>query len=279
MAMARRFRQVDVFSERALLGNPLAVVLDGDGLSSDEMQAFANWTNLSETVFVTTPERAEADYALRIFTPTFELPFAGHPTLGACFSWLDAGGSPRQPEEIVQECALGLVRISRRGDHLAFGAPEMVRFGDVDATTLQRAARVLGIELDAIVASHHVDNGPGWLGVMLADVSSVLDIAPGPLEGLLIGVIAPTRDDREADFEVRAFFPQGNLTVEDPVTGSLNASLAQWLTSTGRARAPYRVRQGTALGREGLISIQRDDTGQVWVGGRVTTVVEGVVHL
>jgi len=243
------------------------------------MQLFANWTNLSETVFVTPASTEEADYEVRIFTPQFELPFAGHPTLGAAHAWLECGGSSRSDDELIQQCALGLIRIKRQGPRLAFEAPQMIRFGAVDRETLERVTRVLGLSPDQVVASHHVDNGPGWIAVMLRDSAAVLELTPGPIGGLLIGVIGPILDNVDASFEVRAFFPQGPLTVEDPVTGSLNASLAQWLTSTGAATAPYRVRQGTALGREGFVSIDRDDDDVVWVGGRTTTVVEGTVYL
>jgi len=277
----RRFQQVDVFADEPLLGNPVAVVVDGDGLRIDDMQRFANWTNLSETTFLSPPTRAGADYAVRIFTPDVELPFAGHPTLGSCHAWLSSGGRPDQPGMIVQECAAGLVRIRRDGDDLAFAAPPLVRGGDVDDDDdLGRLLQVLGIVGDDVVAAQWVDNGPGWIAVQLHTADAVLALRPGPLGDFNVGVIGALPSGASEAFEVRAFFAKAGQTTEDPVTGSLNASLAEWFLRTGKASAPYRVRQGTALGRRGVVTIdQTEPGGDVWVGGATVTCVEGNLWL
>ena len=228
------FQQVDVFAEQPLQGNALAVVCDADGLTDEQMAAFARWTNLSETTFLLRPTSPEADYRVRIFTPQRELPFAGHPTLGSCHVWLSNGGKP-QGDVVVQECAAGLVRVRREADQLAFAAPPLVRSGEVERATLQRISQALGLRGEQVVASNWVDNGPGWVGLLLASRSELLAVRPdySQLAGLNVGVIAPWQgDDAEADVEVRAFM--GDERAEDPVTGSLNASLAQWLVSTGQ---------------------------------------------
>jgi PhzF family phenazine biosynthesis protein len=276
----RRFQQVDVFAEQPMLGNPVAVVVDGVGLTTEQMQRFANWTNLSETTFVSPAARAEADYAVRIFTPDVELPFAGHPTLGSCHAWLRSGGEPAEPGVVVQECATGLVRIRRDGEQLAFAAPPLVRGGDVDEADLERVVRVLGVDRGDVVRSQWVDNGPGWIGVQLRDADAVLALRPGPLDDLNVGVIGASAPGAAEAFEVRAFFSKAGQTTEDPVTGSLNASLGEWLLRTGIATAPYRVRQGTALGRHGVVTIdQTEPGGDVWVGGATVTCIEGTVWL
>jgi PhzF family phenazine biosynthesis protein len=274
----RAFRQVDVFTEVPYLGNPLAVVLDGSGLSGDEMQHFANWTNLSETTFFLPPTEPEADYRVRIFTPTQELPFAGHPTLGSCHVWLQTGGNPRRGDRIVQQCAAGLIELRRTEHGLAFAAPPLVRSGPVDEATMGRLAQVLGIERREIQDAEWVDNGPGWVGVLLESADAVLALRPSFSE-LFIGVAGRLPDGGPATWEVRAFFPKSGSTVEDPVTGSFNASLAQWLLRSGRATAPWVARQGTALGRAGLVYLDQDETGTVWVGGGTVTCVSGEVVL
>jgi PhzF family phenazine biosynthesis protein len=275
--MSRVFRQVDVFTATAYLGNPLAVVHDADGLSAEQMQRFASWTNLSETTFLLAPGEG-ADYHVRIFTPTRELPFAGHPTLGSCHAWLEAGGRPRQPGVITQQCGAGLVDIRAGADGLAFAAPPLVRTGPVDEELARRVAAMLGIGRADIVDLQWADNGPGWIAVLLASAAAVLAIQPQPGD-LDVGVAGPHQPGGPAAFEVRAFFPANGVTYEDPVTGSFNASLAQWLLSTGRARAPYLARQGTALGRSGQVRVTQDANGQVWVGGSVVTCVSGTVDL
>jgi PhzF family phenazine biosynthesis protein len=275
------FKQLDVFASEPLKGNPLAVVLGADGLSDAQMAAFARWTNLSETTFVLKPTNPAADYRVRIFTTVTELPFAGHPTLGTCHAWLEAGGKPKA-EQIVQECGVGLVRIRREGQRLAFAAPPLRRTGEVEPELLGQIARGLRIPSKAIVASQWVDNGPGWVAVMLADRPSVLALQPDypALTGIKLGVVAPWQADEsegKADFEVRAFIA-GEAMYEDPVTGSLNASLAQWLIGSGRAPARYVASQGTAMGRAGRVHIEQigDD---IWVGGAALTCIDGTMSL
>jgi len=275
--MQRPFRQVDVFGGEPLLGNPVAVVLDGDGLDDDAMRRFARWTNLSETTFVLPALHPEADYRVRIFTPASELPFAGHPTLGTCHAWLELSGRPRG-DAIVQECEAGLIPIRLTDAGLAFAAPPLIRSGPVEEAMVARIAAMLRIDRGAIVDSQWVDNGPGWVAVLLSDALAVLDLAPGTVE-LDIGVAAPEPPGHDAQFEVRAFFPVDGTTREDPVTGSLNASLAGWLLASGRATAPYTAAQGTALGRRGRVHISVDDDGAVWVAGATQTAIAGTVEL
>jgi PhzF family phenazine biosynthesis protein len=276
--MRRPFVQVDVFTSRPFGGNPVAVVLDGGGLSTEEMLRFAHWTNLSETTFVLPPSTPGADYRVRIFTPVAELPFAGHPTLGTCHAWLQAGGTPAAEDRIMQECAAGLIAVRRTPEGLAFAAPPLVRSGPVDEADVQHVAALLGIDRGAIVDAEWADNGPGWVAVLLDSAEAVLALRPGTVD-LDVGVAGPHPEGAPAAFEVRAFFPKDGATVEDPVTGSLNASLAQWLLRTGRARAPYVAAQGTALGRRGRVHVTRDDDGTIWVGGAAVTGIDGAVEL
>ncbi|GAA0911642.1 PhzF family phenazine biosynthesis protein [Nonomuraea longicatena] len=274
--MMRDFRQVDVFTDTPYLGNPLAVVLGAEGLSTEEMQRFANWTNLSETTFVLPPTTPEADYRVRIFTTATELPFAGHPTIGTCHAWLEAGGRPASDGVVVQECGIGLVKVKQDGASLAFAAPPLLRGGPVDEAELTRIAAALGVERPAIVDAQWADNGPGWVAVLLGSAEEVLALRPAPSD-YKIGVVGPHPDGSPNAFEVRAFFPPEG---EDPVTGSLNASVAQWLLGSGRASAPYVAAQGTVLGRQGRVLISRDDhDGTVWVGGSAVTCVNGTVAL
>ncbi len=279
--MQRAFRQVDVFTSGPLTGNPLAVVLDGAGLTTDEMQRFANWTNLSETTFVVPATSPDADYAVRIFTPASELPFAGHPTLGTCHAWLESGGVPASEEIIVQECGAGLVSLRRTGEGLAFAALPLVRSGAVHDADRAIVRRVLRVDDGDIVDLAWIDNGPGWVGVLLADADAVLALDPdlGAEERYDIGVVGPHAAGGPADFELRAFFREGGPPVEDPVTGSLNASVAQWLLATGRATAPYTARQGTAIGRAGHVDVDTDADGAVWVGGASRTHLVGELSL
>jgi len=273
----RPFRQVDVFATTPYYGNPVAVVLDASGLSTEAMQRFANWTNLSETTFVLPATDPAADYRVRIFTASVELPFAGHPTLGTCHAWLEHGGSPHDPTAVVQECGAGLVRVRPTGDGLAFAAPPLVRSGPVDDAVVAHIADVLGIAVSEIVDAQWADNGPGWVAVLLADAAAVLALRPAATD-LDIGVVGPCPPGSPAAVEVRAFTPADGATVEDPVTGSLNASLAEWLLRTGRVEAPYVASQGTALGRAGRVHVTRDD-GQIWVAGGTVTCVTGEVDL
>ncbi|MEU4225923.1 PhzF family phenazine biosynthesis protein [Nonomuraea sp. NPDC026600] len=282
--MLRPFRQVDVFTATPYQGNPLAVVLDGEGLSIEEMQRFAHWTNLSETTFVLPPTTPGADYRVRIFTPATELPFAGHPTLGTCHAWLEAGGVPKEPESVVQECGAGLVTLRRTDGGLAFAAPPLLRSGPVDEPLVERIAGLLGIGRDEIVDAEWADNGPGWVAVLLRSADDVLALRPGPID-IDLGVVGPYPQGSPLAIELRAFFPVNGTTAEDPVTGSLNASVAQWLLRTGRVTAPYVAGQGTVLGRAGRVHVttgQGPENGQeptVWVGGSIVTCVTGQVEL
>ena len=276
--MLRRFAQVDVFSDTAYLGNPVAVVLDGDGLTTDQMQRFAAWTNLSETTFVVAPSDPAADYRVRIFDTSSELPFAGHPTLGTCHAWLGAGGRPRDIERIVQECGAGLVTVRRTSDGLAFRSPEPFRSGPLDDALNWRIADVLGIEPEAIVDTQWAANGPNWVVALLRSADAVLALEPGFVD-FDLGVVGPYPAGSPAAFEVRAFFPKEGRTAEDPVTGSLNGALAQWLVRTGRATLPYVASQGGALGRAGRVHLSADLDGAVWVAGATATRVTGEVEL
>ncbi|HEY2551894.1 MAG TPA: PhzF family phenazine biosynthesis protein [Streptosporangiaceae bacterium] len=276
--MQRQFRQVDVFSTIPYLGNPVAVVLDAHGLSDAQMQQFASWTNLSETTFVLPPAEDGADYRVRIFTTSAELPFAGHPTLGTCHAWLTAGGTPRKPGTIVQQCAAGLIRIRQAGERLAFAAPPLLRAGPADQELTEHLAAVLRISREQIVSARWADNGPGWVAVLLRTADEVLALRPGAVD-LDIGVVGPYPDGAPEAFEVRAFVPGGGATGEDPVTGSLNAAVAQWLLADGLAAAPYVASQGTALGRRGRVHISQDQDGTIWVGGGTVTCLSGVAEL
>lgn len=276
-----KFKQLDVFTNRPLLGNPLAVVLDADELSAERMAAFARWTNLSETTFLLKPNDPRADYRVRIFTTVSELPFAGHPTLGSCHAWLENGGTPKG-DEIIQECGIGLVRIRQMGGQLAFTAPPLLRSGIVDSDLIERMRQALRLEHGAILDARWVDNGPGWLALRLADRAGVLAIKPdySKLEGQVVGVFAPwdpQRDGDEAQLEVRAFVP-GDGMPEDPVTGSLNAGIARWLLEDGLMPDSYIASQGTAMGRKGRVHVQRIGE-DIWVGGETVTCIDGSVDL
>jgi PhzF family phenazine biosynthesis protein len=309
----RAYQQVDVFTRIPYLGNALGVVMDGSGLSDEEMQAFARWTNLSETTFLLPPSPAAAaqgaDYRVRIFTPGSELPFAGHPTLGSCHAWLQAGGAPKVAGTIVQECAKGLVKLKRDGSRLAFAAPSLQR-STPDAALIARVAAALGLQTQQILGAQWLNNGPTWLGLLLDSMDTVLSLQPdaAALQGLVPGVgvagmdsapAAPdliarsnrearafgsrdagasTADDDTPSVEVRFFAPDIGV-LEDPVTGSFNASLAQWLIADGIAPARYVAAQGTCIGRAGRVFIEQDAQGQVWVGGDSVTCIEGKVTL
>ena len=279
-APARRWRyhQVDVFSAVALRGNPLAVVHAADALGDDEMAALARWTNLSETSFLLAPTDARADYRLRIFTPGGELPFAGHPTLGSAWAWLAAGGTPRDAGVVRQQCGVGLVDVRRDGERLAFAAPPRRRTGALEPAVRAQIERALRLAPGEVLADQWVDNGPGWCAVLLASAERVRALRPdwAALGELKLGVVGPHPDGDAERVEVRAFIGGGGY--EDPATGSLNASLAQWLMETGRAPAAYVAAQGAALGRAARLHLRRDgDT--VWVGGDVTPVMQGELHL
>ena len=273
-----------MFGQGPVSGNPLAVVIDSEGLETGEMESITRWMNLSETAFLLPPSSPKADYRVRIFTLAGELPFAGHPTLGSCHVWLSSGGSPGQPDTVMQECGIGLIPI-RRGDMLAFSAPPLVRSGPVDPEYLRGVALALGVEDDEIVESRWVDNGPGWVGVLLSDADRVLSLRPDFSRfdcegGLDIGVVGFYPVGSECVYEVRAFFTTDTGAMsEDPVTGSLNASIAQWMIETDRVTVPYLAGQGTLLRRTGRIHIDQDEQGAVWVGGATVTVVDGTMDI
>jgi PhzF family phenazine biosynthesis protein len=276
--MKRPFRQVDVFSADPFQGNPLAVVHAADDVTEAQMAAFARWTNLSETTYLLTPTDAAADYRVRIFTPGGELPFAGHPTLGSCHAWLGWGGRPRDARRVIQQCEIGLVPIRRDGPRLEFAAPPVRRSGPLEPDLLRQITQALGLTAADIQHHQWVDNGPGWCAVMLRSASQVASLRPdwATLGKLKLGVIGPQAADEETDFEVRAFIGDGGY--EDPVTGSLNASLAQWLIGAGLAPSSYVASQGAALQRAGRVYLRKADD-EVWVGGDVVDYIQGEVSL
>ena len=275
----RRFTQVDVFTDELMFGNPVAVVHDADQLRTEQMADFARWTNLSETTFLSTPTDERADYQLRIFTTNTELPFAGHPTLGSAHAWLEAGGVPQDPEMIIQQCGAGFVRIRRNRNRLAFAAPPLIRGGDVAREDLLEIMTFLGVEHDHVLDAQWVDNGPGWVALLLVDAETVLSLHPTAADAgrfTDVGVIGPYPPGSDVDFEVRAFTGLVGPG-EDPVTGSLNASLGQWLIGSERAPSSYVAAQGTVLGRRGRVYVNQVGN-DVWVGGDTVTGVSGMVH-
>ncbi|WP_285031672.1 PhzF family phenazine biosynthesis protein [Mycolicibacterium sp. lyk4-40-TYG-92] len=277
---ARDFAQVDVFSTTPYRGNPVAVVLDADGLDELEMAALARWTNLSETTFVLEPTTPAADYRLRIFTPGGELPFAGHPTLGSAHAWLEHGGTPAAAGTIVQECQAGLVQLRRDAETLAFAAPPTTRTGPLDEGYLHAIVDAFGITRDEIVDHQWVDNGPGWAVVQLATAQQVLELEPDldAIPHAMVGAFGPYPAGSPQAFELRTFAP-GVGVAEDPVCGSMNASMGQWLTKTRKAPSNYQVSQGARLGRAGIIHIAADEDGTVWVGGATTTCIRGTITI
>jgi PhzF family phenazine biosynthesis protein len=280
MPRTRSFLQVDVFFTSPYSGNPVAVVLDGTDLTAEEMQRLARWTNLSETTFVLPPSVPEADYRLRIFTPQGELPFAGHPTLGSARAWLDNGGTPQHPGRIVQECAAGLVSVRRGEGILSFAAPPLVRDGALDEEYVGQIVAAFGIKRDRVLAHQWVDNGPGWAVVQLPTAGEVLALEPdlSVIPTAMVGAIGAYPDGSEHAFEMRTFAPGAGVP-EDPVCGSMNASVGQWLTTTGAAPSAYRVSQGARVGRAGTIEITADTDGTVWVGGAATGCIRGTITL
>ncbi|WP_062386193.1 PhzF family phenazine biosynthesis protein [Demequina iriomotensis] len=276
------FRQVDVFGADPYTGNPVAVILGADGLTDAQMVAISVWTNLSECTFVLEPTTPDADYRVRIFNLRTELPFAGHPTLGTARAWLDAGGVPRDAKRIVQECAVGLVEVWDDGERLAFAAPARRRTGPVSAEDLAEFCAVLGISVDRVIGSQWVDNGPGWVAIELGSVEELLALEPelAGREGEWdLGVFARHAAGEHAEIEVRGFFTGGTGALhEDPVTGSLNASLGQWLTESGRIEAPYVAAQGTAIGRRGRVHVTPVDE-QLWIGGATDVCVRGEIEV
>lgn len=279
--MTFAIHMVDVFGTGALSGNPLAVVTGADALGTHDMQRLTQWLNLSETAFVFAPRHPEADYRVRIFSLDREMPFAGHPTLGSCHVWLSTHSHLEHKATIVQECGAGLVQIRRDRGRLAFAAPALIRSGPPTPSELDEARQLLGIDASDILDAAWIDNGPGWLGIRLMSAEKVLSLDPARRwhTRVDIGVIGPYTNGGDAGFEVRAFFTDHlGAIVEDPVTGSLNASFAQWLFATGVAHGDYIAAQGTCLGRQGRIYLTRDAAHQVWVGGETRTHIEGVLR-
>ncbi|MEW1820957.1 PhzF family phenazine biosynthesis protein [Arthrobacter sp. NPDC080031] len=275
----RPLSQVDVFTDVPYFGNPLAVVVDAEGLGTEQMQHFANWTNLSETTFLLPPSDPAADYRVRIFTGSEEFPFAGHPTLGSAHAWLAAGGVPKQEGTLVQECGAGLVKVKLDGGRLAFAAPPLTRFGPVGEATMEQLAAGLRLPRTALLDASWLVNGPQWIGVLLESAEQVLGLEPdlAALGDLKVGVIGAHEPGAGVDFEVRTFIP-GDAMVEDPVTGSFNAGAAQWLIGSGRAPEQYVAAQGTVLGRAGRIHVKAED-GDIWVGGSSVMCIQGTVRL
>ena len=280
MPRSRAFTQVDVFSAIPYLGNPVAVIHDGTDLTDEQLQRLARWTNLSETTFVLPPADPAADYRLRIFTPGEELPFAGHPTLGSARAWLDNGGTPRQAGQIVQECAAGLVSVRRIKNMLSFAAPPLVRHGPLDEAYVDQIVAAFGIKRDRVLAHQWVDNGPGWAVVQLPTAREVLALEPdlSLIPAAMVGAIGAHPDGSEHAFEMRTFAPRVGVP-EDPACGSMNASVGQWLTSTGAAPSSYRVSQGARVGRAGTIEITADPNGTVWVSGTTTSCIRGTITI
>jgi PhzF family phenazine biosynthesis protein len=281
----RDFAQVDVFANTPYLGNPVAVVVEAAGMTDDEMATLARWTNLSETTFILPPTDPAADYRLRIFTPGGELPFAGHPTLGSAHAWLENGGKAKKAGHLVQECGVGLVTLTSTLDEngrtqLSFQAPATVNSGEIPAEVLHEIIDALGIQKSDIVAHQVVDNGPGWVCVQLASAEMVLALDPQFKDDstLMLGLVGAHPEGSEASFELRAFAPKINV-YEDPVTGSLNASVAQWLYRSGQAKGQYIASQGTRVGRQGLIELTQDLDGEVWVGGSTITCIRGSIEI
>jgi PhzF family phenazine biosynthesis protein len=273
------FHQVDVFTSKPLRGHPLAVVVGADALTDAQMATFANWRNLSETTFLLRPTDGAADYRVRILTPQQELPFAGYPTLGACHVWLQGGRKPKT-DDIIQECGIGLVRIRRSNGLLYFAAPELLRGDEIEPDLLVRVLNGLQLARDDVIAGRWVDNGPGWMAILVRSKDVVMSIRPDftILHGLRVGVVGPwdrSNDGVDAQFEVRAFTASGH---EDPVTGSLNAGLAQWLIDSGIAPPRYVASQGSALRRMGRVHIERSGS-DTWVGGAVTMCISGTLTI
>lgn len=276
-----RFSQVDVFASGGFSGNPVAVVHDAGGLTTEQMLEITAWTNLSEAVFLLPATDERADYRVRIFCPGRELPFAGHPTLGTCAAWMAAGERSKDPQTVVQQCGAGLIPIRRTGERLAFAAPPMTRRGPIESDVLSARLQQLGLSSDEVVASSWIDNGPGWMGLLLESADAVLGVRlPSELlPGFDVGLIGPHPNGAECAIEVRGLFADASGQVrEDPVTGSLNASVAQWLTGDGRLATPYIAAQGTALGRRGRIHVDESD-GELWIGGDTTVTISGTIMI
>jgi PhzF family phenazine biosynthesis protein len=272
---------VDVFGVNQFSGNPVAVVLDSEDLTDEELRKFSVWTNLSECTFVLPPTSPDADYKVRIFSLSTELPFAGHPTLGTARAWLDAGGVPRKSNLVIQECEAGLIPIRIEDNYLAFVSPPRFRSGSVAPVYLKSVIEILGIRREQVLDSEWLDNGPGWVGLLLDSAETVLHLRPNASAHpgrWDIGVVAKQNDGSDAAIVVRAFFTEGHEPLrEDPITGSLNASVAEWLIGNGTVTAPYIASQGTAMGRDGRVLVSEEE-GKIWVGGRADVVLSGYLE-
>ncbi|HUD30071.1 MAG TPA: PhzF family phenazine biosynthesis protein [Novosphingobium sp.] len=269
---------VDVFGSGPLSGNPLAVVRGGEGLDDAAMLRLTRWLGFSETTFLLPPTDPAADYRVRIFYPAGELPFAGHPTLGTAHAWLAAGGVPRAPGRVVQECGIGLVEVRDDGERLAFRAPPLIRSGPLDADDRAGTLRLTGADASEVVAAVHAANGPGWKLLHLASAEAVLAAEPAPRAplGTDVALLGPCAPGAPAQFEVRAFFADASgRLAEDPVTGSLNAAIAQYLFASGQVQGSYVAAQGRKVGADGLVHCSQGADGEVWIAGRVETVSQG----
>ena len=276
--MSKTYYEIDVFGAKPFSGNPVGVVLDADQLSTKQMQDFARWTNLSETTFVLTPKDNKADYGLRIFTPTSELPFAGHPTLGTAKAWLDHVGTPDK-SEVIQECGIGLIQVMQREDRFSFKSPDLIRGDALSSELLTEVALTLNIEKSKILDSKWIDNGPGWIGVLLSSAQEVLAVTPNRNSNLALGLFGFYGTESKYKYEVRGFYPEDGLLIEDPATGSLHASGAQWLISAGKCLAPYLASQGTVINRNSEIYVTCDAAQKIWIGGSAEIRIKGEVTI
>jgi len=269
---------VDVFGSAPMRGNPLGVVHGAEGLSEAQMLELTVWLGFSETTFLLPPTDSAADYRVRIFYPGGEMPFAGHPTLGTCHAWQQAGGVAKRSGTVVQECGVGLVEVRQESDLLSFRAPPFTHYGPLSDGERAEAARIAGVPQDRIVEAMHVANGPGWQMLRLASAADVLaaqPVADAP-NGTDIGLAGPHPAGSEVSWEIRAFFAnlQGKLA-EDPVTGSFNAGVAMHLFGKEMARGSYIAAQGQKVGADGRIHCRQDDDGSVWIGGRTAMIASG----
>lgn len=275
--MSKTYYEIDVFGAERFSGNPVGVVLEADDLSIKQMQDFARWTNLSETTFVLTPKDDSADYGLRIFTPTSELPFAGHPTLGTAKAWLDYLGTPTK-NELIQECGVGLIKVLQSEDRFSFKSPELIRGEALSPQLFTEVAATLNLEKSRILDSKWIDNGPGWIGVLLSSADEVLAVTPNRNSNLALGLFGFYGPNSKYMYEVRGFYPEDGLLIEDPATGSLHASGAEWLISEGKCATPYIASQGKAINRSGEIYVTSDAEREIWIGGRVEIRIKGEVN-
>lgn len=267
------FLEIDVFATGAFTGNPLAVICRADDLSDEQMQQIASWTNFSETTFLLEPTNPEADYRVRIFTPVEEYAFAGHPTLGSARAWLELGNTPRNQGRVIQECGVGNVEVRIQDDSLAFATPPLKRDGELSPEERDEVCEAFGVEKRLLIDAAFGDNGPGWK-LALLDGLDALRALKKPADSDLKVAFAALTGGTDPAYELRAFTP----TFEDPVTGSANGAMAQWLRGRGDVPARYTVSQGTALGRDGRVEIT-DDGSDIWVGGRAQVRVRGTLEV